>query len=163
MAQIIDILFRNYGSYVGTIVVVLFVILLIVLSVWCYYNYAKPAFSSNATNWGDVTNNGTNQTVSIYFFNVDWCPHCVKAKPEWIKFCQRYDGKEYNGYMIECVGGKNGTDCTDSDNADITELIQNFNIEHYPTLKMRKGGTVIDFDGKITDDNLETFLSKVLN
>jgi thiol-disulfide isomerase/thioredoxin len=162
MSQIINILFRKLNTYIGLIAIIIFALILIMLSVWCYYYYAKPLLSDDAINQRNIPNNGSNEEVTFYFFNVDWCPHCIKAKPEWIKFCQKYDGKEYNGYIISCVGGENGTDCTNSDDPSVIDIIQKFNIEHYPTLKMVKGSSVVDFDGKITDDNLETFIVTIL-
>ena len=162
MSQIINILFRKFNTHIGTIAIIMFALILILLSVWCYYQYAKPIISIDAVNDKNIPNNGTNEEVSFYFFNVDWCPHCIKAKPEWKKFCQRHNGEEYNGYIISCAGGENGTDCTNSDDPTVIDTIQKFNIEHYPTLKMVKGSTIIDFDGKITDENLETFISSIL-
>lgn len=162
MSQIINILFRKLNTYIGVIAILMFALILIMLSVWSYYYYAKPILSNDLIDQRNIPNNGSNEEISFYFFNVDWCPHCIKAKPEWIKFCQKYDGKEYNGYIISCVGGENGTDCTNSDEPSIIDIIQKFNIEHYPTLKMVKGSSIIDFDGKITDDNLETFIITIL-
>lgn len=162
MSQIVEILFRNFKTHIRVISLVIFILILLALSIWCYYKYAVPSLNNNAKNQGNVPNNGTNQEVDIYFFNVDWCPHCINAKPEWITFCQNHNGKEYNGYIIKCVGGEKGTDCTESSDIQVIELIQKFNIEHYPTLKMMMGGTIIDFDGKITNDNLELFIQKVL-
>jgi len=163
MSQIIEILFRNINSYIRIISLIIFLIILLALSIWCYYKYAEPALNNNAKNQGNVPNNGTTQEVSIYFFNVDWCPHCINAKPEWITFCKNHDGKEYNGYIINCVGGENGSNCTNSDDITVIEMIQKYNIEHYPTLKMAMEGTLIDFDGKITNDNLELFIKNVLS
>jgi thiol-disulfide isomerase/thioredoxin len=137
-------------------------VILIGVSVWSYYKYAKPEMSTTEMNMANVPNNSITQQVNIYFFNVDWCPHCVKAKTEWKKFCERRDNKQFRGYNIVCVGGVEGVNCTNSDDQNVIEYIQNYNIEHYPTLKMVKGATVIDFDGKITDDNLEAFIEGVL-
>lgn len=162
MYQIIDILFRKYSSNSGTVALLGFIVILVALSVWCYFTYVKKMTTSEYANQSNIPNNGSTEKIHMYFFNVEWCPHCVKAKPDWVKFCQTYDGKEYNGYIIECVGGETGTDCTSSDNEDTIEIIQKFNIEHYPTLKMVKEGTIIDFDGKITSDNLETFIKNIL-
>jgi len=163
MAQITDILFRSLNPYIRYILLLVFIVILVLLSIWCYYKYAAPVLNDDYKNQSNIPNNGTNQVIDIYFFNVDWCPHCVKAKPEWIEFCKIYNNNEYNGYIINCVGGENGSDCTDSDSQVVIELIQQFNIEHYPTLKMVMGGTTIDFDGKITKDNLEIFIQKILN
>jgi thiol-disulfide isomerase/thioredoxin len=163
MSQIIEILFRRYSEQIKLVFIFIFIIILTVVSVWAYYKYAAPAMNFNLQSQSDVANNGTIEEVQIYFFNVDWCPHCVKAKPEWKKFCDRRNGEIYKRYNINCVGGENGVDCTKTEDVNVVDYIQNFNIEHYPTVKMVKGGTTIDFDGKITDDNMETFIEGVLN
>lgn len=163
MSQIIEILFRRYSPHVRLLFIVAFIIVLAGVSVWSYYKYAKPEMSTARLNQSNIPNNGTSEEVRIYFFNVDWCPHCVKAKTEWKKFCSRRDNEDYNGHNIVCVGGEEGVNCTNSDDQNIIEYIQNYNIEHYPTLKMVKGGMVVDFDGKITDDNLEAFIENVLS
>jgi len=110
----------------------------------------------------DVPNNATN-TVVIKFFHVDWCPHCKRALPEWQSFCSKYDRKEINGHMVECEGGENGTDCTNTEDPVVNKIIQDNNIEHYPTVKMVKGGDTIEFEGKITNKNLEKFMNAIVN
>jgi len=162
MSQIIEILFRNHSSQFRLVFIGALVVVFTALTVWCYYKYAKPEMSASIANQSNIPNNGTNQEIRIYFFNVDWCPHCVKAKIEWQKFCEKRDQTQYNGYNIVCVGGVDGVNCTNSDDQNIIEYIQNYNIEHYPTMKMVNGSTVVDFDGKITYDNLETFIDNVL-
>lgn len=163
MSQIIEILFRKYSLHIRFFFILVFIVILTVLSVWSYYKYAKPEMSKTVLGHSNVPNNGTIEQINIYFFNVDWCPHCVKAKTEWEEFCKKRNNEEYKGYNIVCVGGVDGVNCTNSDDQNVIEYIQNYNIEHYPTLKMVKGGSVIDFDGKITNDNLEAFIENVLD
>jgi thiol-disulfide isomerase/thioredoxin len=89
----------------------------------------------------------------IYFFNVDWCPHCKTAKPEWEKFAKLYDGKSKGEYVIKCVN----YNCTD-ETSEVTQVINKYNIDSYPTVKMVKDNQIIDFDAKITRDHLEQFV-----
>jgi thiol-disulfide isomerase/thioredoxin len=160
MYKITDILFRTFRTNAKLIGLAIVLVILIAVSVWCYYRYAKPAISTQKQ--GNIPNYGKNETVHFYFFNVDWCPHCIKAKPEWERFCDKYDGTEINGYIISCVGGKNGTDCTKTEETEVVEIIQRFNVEHYPTLKLVKDSDVVEFDAKINYDNLEKFAQTVL-
>ncbi len=159
--MITDILFRTLQPYTRYLFLFFFIGLLITISVFLYFRQVKPELTKFKQK--NVPNYGGNNIVYVYFFNVDWCPHCIKSKPEWKQFCDKYDGNETNGFIINCVGGYNGTDCTNTDLNDVTEIIQKFNIEHYPTIKMVKDTNVIEFDAKINYENLEKFTNTVLN
>lgn len=161
MAMITDILFRTLRPYARFLFLLVLIIAFIAISIYLYYSYVKPDLKDYKQK--NIPNYGGNDVVYVYFFNVDWCPHCIKAKPEWIKFCDKYDGKELNGFVINCVNGYDGTDCTKSDSTEIIEIIQKFSIEHYPTVKMVKDTNTIEFDAKITYDNLEKFANTILN
>jgi thiol-disulfide isomerase/thioredoxin len=134
-----------------------------------YYDKPKKIVSNvaNANNMLPV--------VTVYLFHVDWCPHCINARPEWEKFKAEYNNKEVNGYLIQCID----IDCTD-DNGEqviqfdngvstgitptpirISEIIRRFKIESYPTIKMTKDDLIIDFDAKVTQDNLSQFVNSV--
>lgn len=108
--------------------------------------------------FADVANaNKRSHEVIIYFFNVDWCPHCKTAKPEWEKFVKLYDGKEKGDYVIKCFD----YNCTD-ETAEVTKVINKYNIESYPTIKMLKDNQVIEFDSKITEYTLEQFVNTMV-
>jgi thiol-disulfide isomerase/thioredoxin len=129
-------------------------------------------------NTGEIfTIDNTAPVVAVYFFHVDWCPHCIKAQPEWDSFQKQYDNKEMGGYLVRCYD----IDCTE-DNGDaviqfdpndetstgikptsikISELIQKYKIESYPTIKLTKDDLVVDFDAKVTQANLVQFVSSV--
>jgi thiol-disulfide isomerase/thioredoxin len=160
MAKITDIIFQSFRTNAKTIAIVIALIAFIAVSIWCYVTYGKPAIDNEKQ--GDMANYGKGGKVYLHFFNVDWCPHCIKAKPEWEKFCNKYDDKEMNGFVISCVGGVNGTDCTNSDDQTVIEIIQQYSIEHYPTIKMVKDNDIIEFDAKIKYENLEKFVNGVL-
>ena len=96
--------------------------------------------------------------VVIYFFHADWCPHCKKALPEWKGFSQTNDGKVINGYKVNCVD----IDCTNEDDSKVTEYINKFEIDSYPTVKMIKDGKTIEFDSRITNNTLNSFLETMV-
>jgi len=139
------------------------VILFIAAAVYGYYNFYQP--SASARNFNDLSNKkpvangqGGGGDVLIYFFHVDWCPHCKTAAPEWKTFSDNYDSAEINGYTIRCMD----TECTNDKDASIQDIIQRFAIEGYPTIKMVKDGKTIDFDAKVTNGNLEKFVENMI-
>lgn len=115
--------------------------------------------------------------ISIFFFHVDWCPHCIKAKPEWNSFKQQYQDKVINGYTVKTYD----IDCTDDNGDEVlvytdengtqgstkptsmktAELIKKYKIESYPTIKVSKDNNTIEFDAKVTADNLSKLVNSV--
>jgi hypothetical protein len=69
----------------------------------------------------------------------------------------KYNGKEINGYVIKPVD----IDCT-KETGDVTELINRYNIDSYPTIKLIREDTTIDFESKITSNTLEKFVNTML-
>jgi thiol-disulfide isomerase/thioredoxin len=90
-------------------------------------------------------------------FYVDWCPHCKTAKPAWEELKSKYQNKTINGYNVLFKE----INCT-NETAEIEKLINKFNIEGYPTIKLLKDGQVIEFDAKPTKDTLNQFLNTAL-
>jgi len=158
MSSIVSVLYRDYiRPYQHRIVILLIFIIFLVAAVYAYKAYAKPIIDNKRN--ADISNTGNvgNGEVTIYLFYADWCPHCTKAKPEWNKFKDARNGKELNGYMIKCVD----VNCTEETSANF-QIIQQYKIDSYPTLKMEKDGSQIDFDSKITNESLEKFVNMVL-
>ena len=143
---------------------------------FAYQSYFVKANSiKNSTNVANANN--IKPIISIYFFHVDWCPHCVKAIPEWNAFAEIYNNKEVNGHLVQCYD----IDCTE-DNGDtvvqfdptdgsntniaptpikISQLVKKFKIDSYPTIKLTKDGSTVDFDAKVTKQNLIQFVTSV--
>jgi thiol-disulfide isomerase/thioredoxin len=156
MANIVDVLRRMIAPYYYTIITL--VIIIIFLSV-TYYAYNTLYLKAKKSNFNDVANaNLRNKEVTIFFFHVDWCPHCKKALPEWNKFKADNNGKEVNGYQVKCVE----MNCT-NETSDITRAINEYNIDSYPTVKMLKDNQKIEFDSKITNTALNSFVVTMLN
>jgi thioredoxin-like negative regulator of GroEL len=137
------------------------VILAVVLVVFIYitYYYFKQRQSITSEAYADVANaNRRSKEAIVYFFHVDWCPHCKKALPDWNQFKSSMNGKEVNGYILTC----SDINCTD-ETADTAALINKFNIESYPTVKLVRDSQTIEFDSKITASTLDSFITSMLN
>ena len=106
----------------------------------------------------NIPNSGSNNDVEIIMFTVDWCPHCKNAMPEWSTFKKQYDNKDQNGYKIRCVD----VDCT-KETSDVTNYLNKYNIESYPTIKMVKDNKTIEFDSPIKSQYLEHFVDTMTN
>jgi thiol-disulfide isomerase/thioredoxin len=156
------VFFKYYKPYERQLLAGAVVFLFLAVGSYLVWTYGMPK-SIQTRDATDVPNTAQeSQPAEFYFFTVDWCPHCTKAKPEWQSFCKQYDGELVNGYRVNCVGGAQGVNCTE-DSTDTKELLTRFNVEHYPTVKMVKdNGQIIDFDTKVTSTNLGQFLTATL-
>jgi thiol-disulfide isomerase/thioredoxin len=173
-------LLKPYYKYItGVFLLILFILVSKFVYDTYFVKYNKNKELSNVAN---VKN--TKDICAIYFFSVEWCPHCVKAKPEWNKFKDEYNNKVINGYVLKCYDidctNDNGDEVIQFDNSKdatgnqpltnipikptpvkISTLIKKYNIDSYPTVKLTKGDIVVDFDSKITKDTLIQFVSSV--
>lgn len=153
--HIVDVLAKYIRPYYLYILILIIAIIFIILSYYAYQKYS----SATVNKFADVANvNHNNREATIIFFHVDWCPHCKTALPEWNTFKSNNDGKEINGYIINCVD----MDCT-KETSDITRAINEYKIESYPTIKMLKDTQTIEFDSKITNTALNSFVETMLH
>jgi thiol-disulfide isomerase/thioredoxin len=161
MASIKNIFFSFINPRKQIIWIMILIIVFIAASIYGYNQFYLPWVASKK--YSDVANVDPNSTgdvgnVTIYLFSADWCPHCKTALPEWQNFSHNYNGKEVNGYEISCIN----VNCTDDKDADVIEYIKKYNVEGYPTIKMIKGEKVIDFDAKVTNSALESFVKNMV-
>jgi len=152
-----SILTTLYNDYIKPqkryILILVLVIIFGVAGAYAFKWFAQPLMvHEGAQNIANSNDRGGE--VTIKFFYADWCPHCTKAKPQWKTFKSTYDGKSVNGYTIHCEE----IDCTDGS----SPYIQQYSVNGYPTLIMLKDNNKIDFDSKITNDNLTKFVESVL-
>lgn len=131
-------------------------LLLIIFAYYTYKQYVdtKTSFHANREN---IPKDKSNKTATLMLFYVDWCPHCKTAKPEWESLKAEYDGKTINGYTVNFTE----YNCT-NESAEITQLMDKYNIEGYPTIKLIKDNQVIEYDAKPTKSTMEQFLNTVL-
>lgn len=151
----------------STMLIAVAIVLFVLVGVAYYYFYIIP--SSNAMyrankeliDGNNTTSGGTNDgatEVELLFFYADWCPHSKQAKPIWEDLQKTYERKTINGYTILF------TEIDSSrENAQTEKMMDKYNIEGFPTIKLIKNGQVIEFDAKPTKDNLTQFLNTVLN
>jgi len=140
-----------------TLLIILGIGALILFSYLTYNQYVtnKTAFSANRENAS--TNQNSNKTATLMLFYVDWCPHCKTAKPEWEALKSDYEGKTINGYNLSFLE----YNCTE-ESAEVSSLMDKYNIEGYPTIKLIKDNQVIEYDAKPTKSTMEQFLNTVL-
>lgn len=161
MANIVELIYRDYIFPYKRILLILFLFILFVIAGMYAYNwYAKSKLEKKPTD--DVANaNRRQKTVDILYFHTDWCPHCKKADPIIGKggtFYNKYNGKDINDQIINIID----INCTEDDNVDVNASIQKYKVEHYPTVKMLYGDDVIDFESKISDSTLEKFVNAIV-
>ena len=169
MARIQNVL---YNSFVFPRRKVLFIaiiaLLFLVVGIVLYRKYLPGALASNShNNFANANIRSTSSATAsggqldVYFFSVDWCPHCVKAKPIWAQFVQTYDGQTIHGYQVKCIGGAEGVNCTNADDPNIKKMTAQYEIKGFPTLKFVQNGTTVDFDAKVTKENLDKFMDSL--
>lgn len=150
MANIYETISQYIRPYYSKIII----LLILGVFLWAaYYAYEKWGQNKPKPN-ADIYQPTASKDVTVYFFFADWCPHCKKAKPVWSQFTHRYDGKTVNGSKITCVP----VDCTDAEKPETAQMINQFEITTYPTIKMVKDGNTYEFDAKITEENLNEFV-----
>jgi thiol-disulfide isomerase/thioredoxin len=129
-------------------------VLFALLGKYAYDKYYEVNQESKMKDFSDVANaEMRDNDLTIFFFFVDWCPHCKTALPDWVKFKNQYNDTMANGYKVKCVE----LNCTD-ETPDVLSAINEFKIEGFPTVKMLKDEQKIEFDAKITYNSLEQFL-----
>lgn len=155
MASFYEVVQNYLTPYYWYFLIVVSFVLFSLLGKYAYDNYYAANYDGKNKKFNDIANaEMRDKEANIYFFFVDWCPHCKTALPDWIKFKNQYNNKEVNGYLVNCID----MNCTD-ENEEITEAIQEYKIEGYPTVKMNKDNKIIDFDAKISYNTLEKFVT----
>jgi thiol-disulfide isomerase/thioredoxin len=137
--------------------IILAIFLFIILGSYYYFQNVntKTAFNANRDDGTSVPN--SNKTAEMMLFYVDWCPHCKTAKPAWNDVKGEYENKTINGYKVIFTE----INCTE-ETAEVESLMNKYNIEGFPTIKLLKDGQVIEYDAKPTKDTLTQFLNTVL-
>jgi thiol-disulfide isomerase/thioredoxin len=152
---------QSAGSKMNTttILIIVAVILFIIIACAYYYFYIIP--TSNATyraNREMISTSDENKEAELLFFYADWCPHCKTAKPVWDDLRTEYENKTINGYAIVFTE----INCT-KESAEVEKMMDKYNVEGFPTIKLIKDGQIIEYDAKPTKETLNQFLNSVLN
>jgi thiol-disulfide isomerase/thioredoxin len=154
MSSITSVIYRDYiQPYQRRILVITLLIIFTLAGYYAYRTIARPYVDGSQS--ADIANyNKQEKEAVVHFFYADWCPHCKTAKPEWLKFQSNFNGKSMNNYTIRC----NLVNCTE-ETSENSSIIQKYGIDSYPTVKMLRDGTIIDFDSKISESSLEQFIT----
>ena len=149
---------QNAGSNIGstTIIIVVAVILFIVLAALYYFYYVAPQ-SKFQVNTNSKDSNSPTNSAELLFFYADWCPHCKTAKPIWNELKTQYQNKTINGYQVVFTE----INCSE-ETAEVDKMMNQYNVEGYPTIKLLKDGQVIEYDAKPSKETLTQFLNTVL-
>ncbi len=136
------------------------VLVLVIFAVIYYFYYVapslKPAYHPNSEHI-PANGNSNGNTAELLFFYADWCPHCKAAKPIWNDLKSEYNSKTINGYAIIFTD----VDCSE-ETAEVEKMMNQYNVEGYPTIKLVKDGQVIEYDAKPSKETLTKFLNTVL-
>ena len=135
------------------------VILFSILATVYYFYYvapqAKAKYKANSEHL--MKDDGSTKNAELLFFFADWCPHCKTAKPIWNDLKAQYENKTINGYKVIFTE----VNCSE-ETAEVDKMMNQYNVEGYPTIKLLKDGQVIEYDAKPSKDTLNQFLNTVL-
>ena len=142
-------------------------LLVAILAYVAYYVY-KNHFQklANKKALSDIPNSGSGEHIQIMMFTVDWCPHCKNAKTPWNDFKTGYNNKKIEGKLVTCIEynmtEKKSDEPGYSDYINAKSAGEQYGVDSFPTIKMKRGDQVIDFDAKITTYSLEQFLENMM-
>jgi thiol-disulfide isomerase/thioredoxin len=150
---------KNFVSSYWVIIIAL--IVFTGVAIYYYSSYVAPKQQTNysVNNEHGTTSSQTNDNkeAELLLFYVDWCPHCKTAKPVWNDIKSEYENKTINGYKVIFTE----VNCTE-ETAEVEQMMNKYNIEGFPTIKLLKDGQIIEYDAKPTKDTLTQFLNTVL-
>lgn len=141
-----------------TYIIIAVVILFALVAGFYYYYYILPGMKAKYHPNSERVPEGENgNTAELLFFYADWCPHCKTAKPIWNDLTVEYENKTINGYKVVFTE----INCSE-ETAEVDNMMNQYNVEGYPTIKLLKDGQVIEYDAKPSKDTLIQFLNTVL-
>ena len=152
---------KTAGSNISTstIIIILVVLLFCILVGFYYFYYIAPKLNTkyHANSEHIPTGQGTTNSAELMFFYADWCPHCKTAKPIWEELKTEYQDKNINGHTLVFTE----VNCS-NETAEVDKLMNQYNVEGYPTIKLIKDGQVIEYDAKPTKETLTQFINTVI-
>jgi len=143
----------------NTFIIIGVIILFGLIAVFYYIYYISPSMTTQYKPNSEQVPSGSKSgnRAELLFFYADWCPHCKAAKPIWNDLKTEYENKTINGYEVIFTE----IDCSE-ETAEVEKLMNKYNIEGYPTIKLLKDGQVIEYDAKPSKESLTKFLNTVL-
>ena len=153
---------KSAGSNLNstTVIIIGAVILFAIVAGFYYYYYMVPEMKAKYQPNSERVQeggNGNGSTAELLFFYADWCPHCKTAKPIWNDLKAEYENKTINGYKVVFTD----VNCSE-ETAEVDKMMNQYNVEGYPTIKLLKDGQIIEYDAKPSKETLTQFLNTVL-
>jgi thiol-disulfide isomerase/thioredoxin len=156
-----DSYFSNVSKYMsGSNIIFIVALILFAVIAGCYYYYyilPDTQVKYKPNNEKATSDNVSNGTAELLFFFANWCPHCKTAKPIWNDLKSEYENKTINGYKIIFTE----VDCSE-ETTEVDKMMNQYNVEGYPTIKLLKDGEVIEYDAKPSRETLVQFLNTVI-
>jgi thiol-disulfide isomerase/thioredoxin len=140
-----------------TLIIICSIALFAIVSIFYYYYYVAPSLNVKYKANNEINSEQTSHNAELILFYATWCPHSKVARPIWEELKNEYENKNVNGYQIVFTG----IDCSE-ETPEIEKIVNKYNIEGYPTIKLIKDGKVIEYDTKPSKETLEQFLNTVL-
>ena len=134
--------------------------ILIAAALWVYTTYIVPKLQPSFVPNKEFIPQGEDVTqADLYFFCVDWCPHCKAAKPALAAVKDKYENEKINGVQVtfHFVNGE-------KEESSVTDFEKKYNvkIDGFPTIYLVKGEQVIEYDAKPNEKTLTEFLHTTL-
>jgi thiol-disulfide isomerase/thioredoxin len=141
------------------ILIICSVVVFSAIALYYYFYYIAPASktSYHPNSESTIRSESNGHDAELLFFYADWCPHCKAAKPIWNDLKAEYEHKTANGYKIIFTE----IDCSE-ETSEVEKLMNKYNVEGYPTIKLIKDGKIIEYDAKPSKEILTKFLNTVL-
>jgi thiol-disulfide isomerase/thioredoxin len=141
----------NKYNIAGISIVTMFLIL---AALYVYKKSISSKIKDNyAPNQEFLSNKGSAQSATLYYFYTTWCPHCKKTMPIWDELFSELNDTELNGVTLSLIK----VDCDKEQS-----LAESFNVQGYPTVKLVYGGKTIEYDAKIDKSTMMEFLNSSL-
>ena len=137
------------------LVILFLIIIFLIAAITVYRRYVSDRLNASyvANNEFNTNKQGL-ESVDMYFFYTEWCPHCKTAKPIGYDFKKEMEGKNVKGIKLNFYE----VDC-DKD----SETSDKFNVKGFPTIKMMKGNQLIEYDAKPSKATLHEFVRTSLD
>jgi thiol-disulfide isomerase/thioredoxin len=141
----------------STIIIISAIILFVCIALYYYFYHVAPSMKPKYNPNNEHTPSTNSKEAEMLLFYVDWCPHCKTAKPAWEEIKAQYENKTINGYKVIFTE----INCTE-ETAEVEQMMNKYNIEGFPTIKLLKDGQVVEYDAKPSKETLNQFLNTVL-
>ena len=117
------------------VIICLLLVILVVLVVYYVHQNNRESFNESSP--------------TLYFFFVDWCPHCTNAKPKIEDLKKELQNNKVKGKNVVV----RSVNCEEE-----KDLAKQFNVRAYPSLVLVNGEEKTEYDAGVSVDGLKSFL-----